>query len=143
MAGGKFKATYITEQEFMDNYIYGFPHRFYEGFIIGVGYAYVACRMEHPPHQHGFSCCPDIHPEDNIYRTLHYQQIDNSPEMKELSLRGRESGEFTEIRVMVGDTLGGLAREFGVTVEDMVRWNKLDDPDKIIDGQSMIVKTDD
>lgn len=97
------------------------------------------CIAEMPPDQNGYCRCPNVPANENIYRFSHHQQIDTSEEMRKLSLRANVSGEFAEITVMRGDTLGELAKELGVTVEDLVRWNNIANPDSIYAGQSLMV----
>ena len=38
-----------------------------------------------------------------------------------------------------GDTLLGIARQYGVTLPDLVSWNRITDPDQIHVGQSLRV----
>lgn len=45
--------------------------------------------------------------------------------------------------VQEGDTLTSIAAEFGVTVDDLVEWNNLSDPDDIQVGQELIVSDPD
>jgi LysM repeat protein len=41
--------------------------------------------------------------------------------------------------VQAGDTLAGIAARFGVTVEDLVLLNDLEDPDFIFEGQELLI----
>lgn len=41
--------------------------------------------------------------------------------------------------VVAGDTLGAIAKKFGVTVEDLVTWNGITDPNNIAVGQVLAV----
>ena len=41
--------------------------------------------------------------------------------------------------VVAGDTLGGIAKRFGVTVENLVAWNGITDPNSIAVGQVLRV----
>jgi len=43
-------------------------------------------------------------------------------------------------KVKLGDTLSKVAAKYKVTVSDLVKWNKIADPDKIETGQKLIVK---
>jgi len=45
----------------------------------------------------------------------------------------------TTVTVDDGDTLWGLAHEHGVSVDELVAWNELDDPDRIYLGTQLIV----
>lgn len=44
--------------------------------------------------------------------------------------------------VQSGDTLGGIASRFGVTVSDLVSWNNIANPDLIYPGQNLVIKKD-
>lgn len=44
------------------------------------------------------------------------------------------SGEYT---VAAGDTLSGIAREHGLRTQDLARWNNIDDPNRIREGQKL------
>ena len=39
--------------------------------------------------------------------------------------------------VQPGDTLSALAKKFNVTVEQICKWNKIEDPNKIDKGQKL------
>ncbi len=45
----------------------------------------------------------------------------------------------TTYTVQAGDTLGGIAKRFGVTVDQLVQWNGLANPDSIDVGQVLKV----
>lgn len=45
-------------------------------------------------------------------------------------------------RVAKGETLGEIATHYGVTVEELVRWNQIGSPDRIEVGQVLVVWTD-
>ena len=44
--------------------------------------------------------------------------------------------------VQSGDTLWGIAQEFGTTVEAIVEANDLDDPDRIAPGDELVIPVD-
>lgn len=50
-----------------------------------------------------------------------------------------DPGDPEVYTVQEGDTLSSIANEFGVTVNDLVEWNNLSDPDDIQVGQELIV----
>lgn len=52
-----------------------------------------------------------------------------------------ESEEKTYI-VRKGDTLSKIGAKFGVAVSDLVKWNKIENPNLILVGQKLIVKDD-
>ncbi|MGA4555828.1 LysM peptidoglycan-binding domain-containing protein [Uniformispora flossi] len=49
----------------------------------------------------------------------------------------------TRYTVKSGDTLFAIAGRFGTTVEELVKWNKIPDPDLINVGQVLIVDESD
>lgn len=52
--------------------------------------------------------------------------------------RPREKGVGDDVHVVrQGETLGTIARLYGVTVDDMVRWNRLSNPDRLRVGESL------
>jgi proteasome lid subunit RPN8/RPN11 len=81
----KYKETYISIEEFSNFQRTG---RFYEGFVVGLGYAYVAPSYINPPNFNGYSHVGHIPQRLNRYTLLHHQVADNSPEMKSLSMNG-------------------------------------------------------
>ena len=48
-------------------------------------------------------------------------------------------GSYIEYTVAAGDVLSGIAIRFGVTVEELVKWNKLKDPNFIMAGQKLTI----
>ncbi len=50
--------------------------------------------------------------------------------------RGKGVGDHVHV-VRQGETLGTIARLYGVTVDDMVRWNRLSNPDRLRVGESL------
>jgi LysM repeat protein len=51
---------------------------------------------------------------------------------------GAATGE-QEYTVQAGDTLGGIAAQFGVTVDALVQANSITDPNLIIPGETLII----
>jgi LysM repeat protein len=47
--------------------------------------------------------------------------------------------ETQEYTVQAGDTLSGIAQEFGVTVEAIVEANEIADPNLIMPGETLII----
>lgn len=41
--------------------------------------------------------------------------------------------------VQPGDTLSGIAKEFDVTVDELIEANELDDPDVLAEGQELVI----
>ena len=129
---------FITPDEFESLQAMGRP---YEGFIIGVGYAYTQFFATPPPNLKGSIYPRDnsVRPEMNRFTTYTGQCIDTSPEMVRLSMRTNTAGTFSEYIVMRGETLSGIAKELGITVEDLIRWNKIQNPDDIKQGQTLMI----
>lgn len=50
---------------------------------------------------------------------------------------GSASGSSGDYTVAAGDTLSGIAREHGVSREDLARWNNIKDPNRIYPGQTL------
>ncbi len=100
----------------------------YTGFVIGEGYAFVQyqeCSLSSDGDivnmngdiPWGQLCMPDI---------IQVQCIDTSKEMVKKSLKGLFSKNGCAIYVVCeGDTLTDIADLFDVTVDELVRWNKL------------------
>ena len=133
---GKFREVYITIGDFA---FLQSTDRPYEGFIIGLGYAFVYSSAVRPPDFNGYSHAGDVPPQMNRFRLVRNQYVDNSPEMIERSLNGITANGARIYTVRQGDTLTAIAREYRVSVEDLIKWNKLSDPDRLQIGQKLIV----
>ena len=48
-------------------------------------------------------------------------------------------GNYIVYRVARGDVLSGIAPRFNVTVEEIVKWNNLPNPDLIREGQNLTI----
>ncbi len=42
--------------------------------------------------------------------------------------------------VQAGDTLGALAKKYNVTVEQLMKWNNIKNPDILTVGQHLVIK---
>lgn len=133
---GKFREVYITIGDFA---FLQSTDRPYEGFIIGLGYAFVYSSAIQPPDFNGYSHADDVPPQMNRFRLVRNQYVDNSPEMIERSLNGITANGARIYTVRQGDTLTAIAREYRVSVEDLIKWNKLSDPDRLQIGQKLTV----
>ena len=60
--------------------------------------------------------------------------------LNEEELENATGGTVITIRVAPGDTLGALALRFRCTVEDICRWNGIEDPNVIEVGQKLKFK---
>lgn len=74
---------------------------------------------------------PMIVSRDSIYLTQ-YLKKNPATNRIEVSLSGS-----TEYRVKSGDTLGAIARRHGVTVNQLIKWNNITDPNKLRLGQRL------
>ena len=133
---GKFREVYITIGDFA---FLQSTDRPYEGFIIGLGYAFVYSSAVRPPDFNGYSHADDVPPQMNRFRLVRNQYVDNSPEMIERSLNGITANGARIYTVRQGDTLTAIAREYRVSVEDLIKWNKLSNPDRLQTGQRLVV----
>ncbi|WP_158598109.1 LysM peptidoglycan-binding domain-containing protein [Noviherbaspirillum saxi] len=50
---------------------------------------------------------------------------------------GGASGASGAYTVAAGDTLGGIARKHGVKPQDLLKWNNIENPDRIYPGQTL------
>lgn len=48
-------------------------------------------------------------------------------------------GEPTEYKIKAGDTLSGIAAQFGITVEDIVKYNNISDPNAVYEGETILI----
>lgn len=72
----------------------------------------------------------DIHAKDTVYLAQFLKQ-DVTTNTKQFNISS------TEYRVKSGDTLGAIARQFGVTTNQIIQWNNLSNPDKLRIGQRL------
>ena len=49
-------------------------------------------------------------------------------------------GSILPYRVQPGDSLGVIAKKYNVTVEQLVKWNNLKNPDMLTVGQQLKIK---
>lgn len=127
---------YVSADVFLNKY-FG-RNKLYEGYVIGFGYVRVINRAIQPCHLNGFS--PEVRMipyEDTHFEIESKMESDRSPAAIKQSLKPLFVNGKTSITVGVGMTLSGIASFFGVTVDDLVRWNDIENPDKIYVGQSI------
>lgn len=130
----KYKETYISIEDF--EVLQGLE-RPYEGFVVGLGYAYLLSFFTPPPNFNGYSHA-EVPPQANRFTLIRGQYVDNSPEMITQSLIGFI--EPSEVHtVQHGDTLSALALRYRVSVDDLTQWNGLRNPDKINVGQKLVI----
>ncbi|MDR2475212.1 MAG: LysM peptidoglycan-binding domain-containing protein [Bacteroidales bacterium] len=132
----QYKEVYITIEDFA---VLQNTGRQYEGFVIGLGYAFVDTTVMSPPNLRGYTNSWGIvPPAANKFNLLRFQYVDNSPQMVEMSLKGAVAKD-EYYTVKKGDTLSALAKQFKVTVDDLVKWNRIAAPDKIAVGERLVV----
>lgn len=61
-------------------------------------------------------------------------------ELKDKDLENVTGGSILPYLVEAGDTLAMIAKKFNCTVEELQRWNKIENIDKIDVGQKLIIK---
>lgn len=112
----------------------------YHGYVIGYGYVYCQCCVVQPPHWNGYSPTVGRLYGDESHSTMFHQRVwDISEEAKKESLRGLFVNGKAVITVPKGITLIHIAELFDVAVEDLVRWNNIENPDKIMVGQKIVI----
>ena len=65
---------------------------------------------------------------------------DNMKEIQANELEQAAGGagrQYIVYTVQKGDTLGKIARIYGVSIDDLVRWNNIPNPDLIVVGQRL------
>ncbi len=82
------------------------------------------------------SCNVSMNVQTNMYRSVNSNLINEVDEEKE-----REEQDYSIIIYIVkkGDTLWKIAKEFGSTVDDIVRTNGIENPDVIAVGQKLYI----
>lgn len=61
-------------------------------------------------------------------------------ELKDDELEKISGGSILPYLVEAGDTLAMISKKFNCTVEELQRWNKIEDANKIDIGQKLIIK---
>lgn len=68
------------------------------------------------------------------------ENMNNSQELKQNELEqaaGGAGARYIIYTVVKGDTLSKIAGRYGVTVNDLVYWNRIADPNLIVVGQKL------
>lgn len=126
---------FITIQDFL--FLQGVS-KHYEGFVIGLGYAYVGSVTTVPPSFNGYTHSDDVNPQANRFALIRHQYVDNSPEMVERSLAISSKLERL-YTVQKDDNVTKIASACNVSADDIIKWNKLSAPYTIYPGQKLIV----
>ena len=61
-------------------------------------------------------------------------------ELKDDDLENVTGGSILPYLVESGDTLAAIAKKFNCSIEELQRWNKIENVDKINVGQKLIIK---
>ncbi|MCC8034365.1 MAG: transglycosylase SLT domain-containing protein [Rikenellaceae bacterium] len=77
----------------------------------------------------------DIHDKDSIYlaQFITVDPVTNTPQIT-------VTAASTEYRIKSGDTLGAIARKYGVTVNQLIKWNNITNPNKLRIGQRIEIR---
>lgn len=129
---------YVSLDVFVSRY-FGTTNLF-QGYVIGYGYVRIVEKVVSPSHLNGYS--PEVRRlpyEETHFIVVSEMQPDKSPAAIKQSLKGLFVDGQATITVKSGMTLSGIAALFGVTVDDLVCWNKIENPDKITVGQEITV----
>ena len=60
--------------------------------------------------------------------------------MKDEQLDKVSGGTILPYVVQNGDTLAKIAKKYNVTVEQLVKWNNIQNPDVVLVGQQLVIK---
>ena len=63
----------------------------------------------------------------------------NKVEMNDELMDQVTGGSILPYRVQPGDTLGGIAKKYNVTVEQLMAWNGIKDPNFIMAGAKLVI----
>lgn len=132
----KFREVYITIADFA--FLQGMG-QIYEGFVIGLGYAFRYSSLVNPPNLNGYLHAENIPSQVNRFTLIRDQYVDNSPEMIERSVNGITANGAKLYTVQKGDTLSSISKQYRVSVDCLIKWNKIKKPDEIQVGQKLIV----
>ena len=130
---------YITLEEYQNKYIGMGNH--YQGFVIGYGYITMKSKVMMPPNQSGYNPTWRNMPPALTHNIIFYEyDEDRSVEAIKLSLRGLFVNGEVKITIRSGMTLSRIASLFDVAVSDLVDWNNIENPDRIMVGQKIVIR---
>ena len=81
----------------------------------------------------------EIHAKDSIYLKEYVIHANLESKRKETPQTQKSGGAAKYHTVAQGETLGSIARKYGVTTKQIVEWNKLSNPDALSIGQKLRV----
>lgn len=114
----------------------------FKGYVIGYGYVELTYKSVPPSDLNGWRGRKrEVSHEFDYFDISSKMESDRSLDAIKKSLKGLFVDGQTTITVKAGMTLTGIASLFDVTVDELVRWNDIENPDKIVVGQKIIVKS--
>lgn len=132
----KYREVYITIDFFV---ILQKKKRLYEGFVIGLGYAFRYPYVLRPTNFNGYSFPVKTSLSIDSFILIQDQYVDNSPEMVERSLKGLFPLDQKLYVVKKGDTLSSIAEQYAISVDSLIIWNNLPNTNHVQIGQKIIV----
>ncbi|MBN2742513.1 MAG: LysM peptidoglycan-binding domain-containing protein [Marinilabiliaceae bacterium] len=122
----KFNNVYITPDEFNVLVCSDIP---FEGFVIGMGYAYYLYGAVPPLHHRPYNPPTRVPYNQSHYFTICHQYLDTSPKAKLMSVKYRHM-------VKTGETLLSIARYYGISAKAIMDANpSIDWSEKRNDGE--------
>ena len=134
-----YKEQYITYNEYLNSYKLSFTG-LYEGFVIGYGYVYPKSGYCYPDHWKGYASESQNIPANETC-CVGFWQYEEEISIKtiKLSLRGLFKNDGIKIKIKSGWTLSYIATVFNVTVDELILWNKIKNPDNILANQEILI----
>lgn len=131
---------YISLDVFVGKYLG--TNNLFQGYVIGYGYVKIVQRVISPSHLNGQSSeTPMVSLGESSFTLVSEMRPDQSPEAIKKSLKGLFVNGQATITVKAGMTLSGIASLFNVTVDELMRWNNIENPDKIVVGQKITIQS--
>ena len=126
------KNNYISKEEFD---IYRLSNRLYEGFVEGVGYAWFESQVATRNTSNGIYPQKGTPHNFSDLSIVYAQMIDTSERMVRLSLRKKFPKGYSIYIVETGDTLSQIADKHNASIQELIRWNDISDPNLIHPGR--------
>ena len=64
----------------------------------------------------------------------------NKVAMNDEQMNQVTGGSVLSYIVQPGDTLGAIAKKYNVTIEQLMKWNNITNPDILMVGQQLVIK---
>lgn len=131
---------YISLDVFVGKYLG--TNNLFQGYVIGYGYVKIVQRVISPSHLNGQNSEIQMAPYgESSFTLVSEMRPDQSPEAIKKSLKGLFVNGQATITVKAGMTLSGIASLFNVTVDELMRGNNIENPDKIVVGQKITIQS--